>query len=183
MTGSTTLSRRHIHTGRVIDIGTEEVRLENGVVTTLDVIKHPGASLVVPLHDDGSMSMIQQHRHCAQRKLWEFPAGTRGTGESHERCAVRELEEEAGLVADSMVRMGSIFTAPGFTDEEIVLFVATGLRETKQNLDDDEVIVAVQRFSLEDLEAMLARGELQDAKSLSALSHVRRYHKQMHPSG
>jgi ADP-ribose pyrophosphatase len=170
---STTLSRRTIHHGRILDIGVEEVRLPSGVVTHLDVLLHPGASLVVPMDGDGRVAMIRQYRHCARGELWEFPAGTLSPGEDPVACAHRELREEAGLLSSSLVRLGHIFTAPGFTDERIHLFVATGLSTAPAEHDVDEVITEVRWFSPAAVDAALLDGQLTDAKSLSAWLHVR----------
>jgi ADP-ribose pyrophosphatase len=169
---STTLSRRSIHQGRVLDIGTEEVRLPSGVVAQLDVLLHPGASLVVPI-ENGRVAMIRQYRHCASGELWEFPAGTLSPAEEPVACAHRELREEAGLMAGTLDRLGYVFTAPGFTNEKIHLFAATALTSVSTEHDVDEVITEVRWFSADEVEATILAGELTDAKSLSAWLHVR----------
>lgn len=166
--------RTHLHRTRVLDVGVEDVTLPSGVRATLDVLRHPGAACVLPVDDDGAVTLIRQYRHCAAGYLWEAPAGTRQPGESPRDCAVRELAEEAGLVARDLVEVGAVFTAPGFTDEKIHLFIARGLAPAPLARDEDEVIIAVSRFTPSEVDDLLARGELTDAKTLSVLLHARR---------
>lgn len=164
-----TLHRRiHHHRGRVIDVGSEEVTLPSGVRTTLDVIRHPGASCVLPIVGDGVV-LIRQYRHCADGFLWEAPAGTLAPGETPEACARRELTEESGLVAGRIEPVGFVFTAPGFTDEKIHLWLAYDCSDARSHHDDDEVITEVRRFSHADIDAALRSGELCDAKTLAVL--------------
>lgn len=172
--------RRHIHRGRVIDVGTEEVTLPSGVVVTLDVIKHPGAALVVPLGSEG-VTLIRQYRHCAAGYLWEAPAGTLNPGETPEQCARREIVEEAGLVADELVYAGKIFTAPGFCDEQIHIFIATRTREAPPHRDDDEVITDVRTFSFDECLRMVADGTIEDAKTIAGLLHAQHFMRRTPP--
>lgn len=169
------MARKHIFKGRVIDVGTEDVTLPSGVTVTLDVIKHPGASLVVPIDAEGRILMIKQWRHCAGGWLWECPAGTLNPGETPEQCARREVTEEAGVVAGKLDHAGFIFTAPGFCDEKIHIWIATELTAAPEHHDDDEVITEVKPIHLEECLAMAARGEIHDAKTLCGLLHARRY--------
>jgi ADP-ribose pyrophosphatase len=164
--------RHHVHRGRVIDVGTEDVTLPGGVRTTLDVIRHPGAACVLPVSDDG-VALIRQFRHCAGGWLWEAPAGTLEPGEAPLACAHRELAEEAGLATSAMTLVGSTFTAPGFTDERIHLFVATGCRPVATRRDHDEVITDVRSFTTAGIDALLQSGELTDAKTLCVLLFAR----------
>jgi ADP-ribose pyrophosphatase len=160
--------RTHHHQGRVIDVGTEDVTLPSGVRTTLDVIRHPGASCILPLVDD-SVVLIRQYRHCANGFLWEAPAGTLSPGETPEACARRELTEESGLVAGRIEPVGFVFTAPGFTDEKIHLWLAYDCRNASSQHDDDEVITEVRRFRPDEIDVALRSGELCDAKTLAVL--------------
>ncbi len=166
--------RKHIFKGRVIDVGTEEVTLPSGVTVTLDVIRHPGAALVVPLDGD-RVTLIRQYRHCAGGWLWECPAGTLEPGEQPIACARRELAEEAGLQAAELHHAGFVYNAPGYADEKIHIFVATGLSPRAGVRDHDEVITEVRALTFDDCEAMVARNEITDAKTVAALFHARRF--------
>lgn len=158
-----------IYRGRVIDLGLEEVRLPNGMTVELEIVRHPGASAIVPLYDDGRVVMIRQYRHAAGGMIYEVPAGRLNAGENPLDCARRELHEEAGLTAERIERLGTIFTTPGFTDERIHLFVARGLASVGQRLDHDEVIELVER-PLPALMEMIRRGEIVDGKTICALT-------------
>lgn len=161
-------SRTHRHQGRVIDVGTEDVTLPSGVRTTLDVIRHPGASCILPLVDDGVV-LIRQFRHCANGWLWEAPAGTLNPGETPEACALREVTEESGLIAGRIEHVGFVFTAPGFTDEKIHLWLAYDCAPAPAHHDEDEVITEVRRFSPEEVDTLLRNGTLCDAKTMAVL--------------
>ncbi len=167
--------RKPLYRGRVVDLWLETVDLPNGHRTQLEVIRHPGAAAVVPLHADGSVSLIRQFRYAAGGFIWEVPAG-KLDGEDPAVCAIRELAEEAGLAANRLTRLGTILTTPGFTDERIHLFLAEELSPAPQKLEADEVI-SVHRVPLQTALAMIVSGELVDAKSALALfladAHVR----------
>jgi ADP-ribose pyrophosphatase len=173
MTATIVHARTHLGRTRVLDIGTEDVTLPSGVRTTLDVLKHPGAACVLPT-DGARVVLIHQYRHCAGGFLWEAPAGTLRTGEHPDDCARRELVEEAGLVATRLVPVGHVFTAPGFTDEKIYLYIATDCSPAPVCRDEDELITEVRWFTWAEVDAMLSDGRLHDAKTLSVLLHARR---------
>jgi len=165
---------QHIYKGRVVDLRLEEVTLPNHVTITLEMVRHPGAAAVVALDDDHQVTLIHQFRHAAGGFIWEIPAGKLDAGEAPHLCAHRELREEAGLVAREMVHLGSIFTAPGFCDERIHLFLARQLAHAEQQLDADEVL-SVSRVPLADALAMIRSGEIQDAKTIAGLHHAAAY--------
>ncbi len=102
------MKRVSLHRGRVGDFGIETVTLPNGVVVDLEILRHVGAAAVVPLHDDGTVTLIRQHRHAAGGLIWEIPAGKLDPGEAPSDCARRELEEEAGLRAGAGMPYDSI---------------------------------------------------------------------------
>lgn len=157
-----------IFRGRVFSVHQEEVSLPTGRRVTLDVVHHPGAAAIVAIGGDGAVALIRQFRHAAGGFIWEVPAGTLGPGESPAACARRELEEETGLVAARWTALGSILTTPGFCDERIHLFLARELRATAAAPEDDEVLTAA-RVPLARAMAMIASGEIEDAKSIVAL--------------
>jgi len=151
-----------------LKLESEEVTLPNGRRMRLDIIRHPGASAIVPFLDDEEVLLIQQYRHAAGGTIWEVPAGKLDPGEHPEDCARRELEEETGYRAGSLVALGSILTTPGFTDERIHLFEASDLEPSLQQLDGDEVIELVPMPLSAALE-LVWTGQLVDAKSALAL--------------
>ncbi|MBW2422161.1 MAG: NUDIX hydrolase, partial [Deltaproteobacteria bacterium] len=134
------MAERQIYRGAFIEVVTEEVDLPNGHRATLDVIRHPGASAVVPFLSDDEVLLIRQYRYAVGGEIYEVPAGKLEGGEEPALCAARELEEEAGQRAGRIETLGSILTTPGFTDERIHLFAAYDLSPVPRRPDDDEVI-------------------------------------------
>jgi ADP-ribose pyrophosphatase len=159
-----------VHQGRSIAVYVEEVELPNGRRVRLDLVRHPGASAVVPFTSERDVLLLRQYRHAAGGTILEVPAG-KLDGEPPETCAARELEEEAGRRAGRLVRLGSIWTTPGFTDEVIHLFAAFDLTEVPQRHDEDEVIEVIEMPLSRALELVWS-GELRDAKSALALLHA-----------
>jgi ADP-ribose pyrophosphatase len=108
------------------------------------VVHHSGSAVIVPVHDDGTVVLVRQYRHPAVRYLLELPAGTLDGGERPEAGAARELEEELGLVADRLDKLSEFFVSPGFLEEKMWVYLATGLSEGKLNPDEDEVLDIVR---------------------------------------
>ena len=163
-----TLYSRHVYTGRVFTVRNDRVELPGGRVTSLDVVQHGGAVVIVPIMADGRYVMIRQYRHAAQKTLLEFPAGTLEEGEDPADCAQRELREETGFAADTFQRLGGFYLAPGYSTEYLHIYIARGLSESPLPADEDEM-VTVEIVTPDDLQGSIAAGELQDAKSLAAL--------------
>ena len=162
---------RNIYTGKVITLNVDTVPLPNGVTIDLETIRHPGASAVVPVKDDGTVVLIRQFRHAAGGFIYEIPAGKLTPGEDPLHCASRELEEEVGYRASSFQLLSSIFTAPGFADEVIHVYKATGLTKGQQHLDRDEVLEIVE-MSLDQAIAQIQAGTIRDAKTIVGLQAV-----------
>jgi ADP-ribose pyrophosphatase len=152
----------------VVDLGVENATLPNGVTVEYAIVRHPGASAIVALDDDGRIAMVTQYRHAIGGWLREVPAGCRTGTESALECAQRELREEAALIARQWDHLGSIVTIPSFCDERIQLFLARQLAPTTSQLDFDEVI-KVERVDFRQALAMIEAGEIIDAKSIAAL--------------
>ena len=169
-----TLDSREIYAGRVFGLREDLVRLPNGHETRLQVIRHPGATAIVALDAGGDVLLVRQYRHATREWLLEVPAGTLDGGEEPLACARRELAEEAGCRAETFVELGAIWTTPGFTDEKIWLYLATGLSPAEQKLDDDETLT-VERLPLAEAVARAERGEIVDAKSICALLRAAAY--------
>ncbi len=156
----------------VVDFGVETAELPSGVVVNLPVIRHPGAAAIVALDADGTIAMLTQWRHAIGTWMREVPAGCRNAGEDFLTCARRELGEEAALSAARWDRLGAIVTIPSFCDERIELFLARELSTGAGQLDHDEVI-KVSRVPFNETFAMIERGEIVDAKTITALYRAR----------
>ena len=166
------LGSERVYDGKVISVDLDRVRLPNGREASLEIVRHPGASAIVPLLDDGRVVLIRQYRWAAEGYVLEAPAGKLDPGEPPEVCAVRELEEETGYRAGSIEKLGSIWTTPGFTDEVIHLYLARNLEEGSQNLDHDEIL-ETHPLTWDEVERGIAEGRIRDAKTLCALYRAR----------
>ena len=176
MTDSSRVSTRRVYTGRVLNLDIDTVRFPNGSVGELEMIRHPGASAVVPFlsdpaGDDPQVMLIRQYRYAAERYLYEVPAGRLEKNEPPDDCARRELREETGCDAERVEHLVTIYTTPGFTDERIHLFMAVGLRRGETAHEADEFI-EVETMLLSRALSLVERGEIQDAKTALALLYV-----------
>ncbi|MEP6690623.1 MAG: NUDIX hydrolase [Gemmatimonadaceae bacterium] len=164
------------YTGRIISLDVDRVRFPDGSEGELEVIRHPGASAVVPLlsdpaGEDPQILLIRQYRYAANGFVYEVPAGRLDPGESPEHCAHRELREETGCTAERVEHLYTMFTTPGFTDERIHLFLATGLTRGDAMLEADEFVELVTLPMSEAL-AMIKDGRIADAKTALSLLYV-----------
>jgi len=168
-------SRRE-YTGRVINLDIDQVRFPNGKVGDLEIIRHSGASAIIPFlgdpsGDDPQILLIRQYRYAADGFIYEIPAGRLEPGEPPVECAVRELREETGCTADKMEHLYTMYTTPGFTDEKIHLFVATGLVRGESALEADEFVEVVPTQMSAALK-MIKDGTITDAKTALSILYV-----------
>jgi len=161
------LGTRQLHK-KELEFTLERVRLPNNIEVELEMVRHPGAAAVVPFVNEREILLIRQYRWAAGGWIYEIPAGKLRPGESPLHCAERELAEEIGQRAGKMDPLGSILTVPGFSDERIHLFLASELTAVPKAHEPDEMIEILQIPFREVLE-MVSRGDLCDAKSMSAL--------------
>ena len=163
---------KNIFTGKVVTLHIDTVTLPNGVTIDLEIVRHPGAAAIVPLKKDGTVVLIKQFRHAAGGFIYEIPAGKLHSGEDPMDCAARELEEEIGYAAGRLEHLTSIWTAPGFTDEIIHIYKATGMTAGRQQLDRDEVLEVLE-IPLKEAITMIDAGLIRDAKTIVGLQLVR----------
>ncbi len=157
-----------LYNGKIFNVALEKVTLPNGVTKDREVVRHPGAAAMVPLLDDGNVVLVKQYRHAVNNYLWEIPAGTLEPDEEPMACAERELVEETGYEATNFDKLTEILPAPGYTDEHIHIFLATGLTLAEQRLEDDEVLT-VRPTPFDKAIEMIKTGEIQDAKTIVGL--------------
>lgn len=179
MTDGTRLGTRRAYTGRILSLDVDRVRFPDGSEGELEMIRHPGASAVVPFvsdpaGEDPQVLLIRQYRYAAERYLYEIPAGRLDPGEDPEVCARRELREETGCTAERVEPLITIYTTPGFTDEKIHLFMASGLTVGESAREHDEFI-EVETRQLSDVLGMIEDGEIVDSKTIVALLFVAGY--------
>ena len=163
-----------IYDGHVMRVVVGTFAGPDGRTFTRDVIRHPGAVAVLPLHDDGTVTLVRQYRAPLDRPLLEIPAGIRDVdGEPPEDTARRELAEEVGLAAERVEHLISFHNAPGMSDEVVDVYLATGLREVEADAQGvEEESMTVERHRLDDLVAMVRDGRLTDAKTVIAVALV-----------
>ena len=172
-----------VYSGRTIHVDVDRVRFPDGSVGRLEMVRHPGAAAVAALdvpdpEDEGPgeplVTLVRQYRYAADGYIWEVPAGKLEPGEPPEACALRELEEEAGLRAGRLERLASVHTTPGFTDEVIHLFAAWDLEAGETSHGTSE-FMDVHRLPLRRTIEMIDAGEISDAKTICALTLAARW--------
>lgn len=164
-------TKKTIFTGRVVTLNLETVTLPNGATVELEVVRHPGAAAMVPMKDPETVILIRQYRLAAGGFIYEIPAGKLHPGEDPALCAARELEEEIGMTAARLEKLGCFFTAPGFTDEIMHLFRADGLLPGRQTLEHDEVLEVLE-MPLQKAIGLVEDGTIRDAKTIIGLYRV-----------
>lgn len=166
--GGRRIAGRRIYEGQVLALDVDEVEEPGGVRATREVVRHSGSVAVLPVHPDGSLTLVRQYRWPARARVWELPAGRRDAGEEPEAGARRELVEEVGLEAGPLEKIAEFWTTPGFCDEVMHLFRATGLQSVPARPEADERIEA-RSFTLEAALAAVEAGEIREGKTLVAL--------------
>ena len=162
------LDRRTVWTGRLLEVGVDRLRMPGGATTELEIVRHPGAAVIVPITADGEVVLVRQYRYAVGAWLLVAPAGKLSPGEAPEACARRELEEETGWQAAQLAPLGSVWSSPGFTDEVLHLFLARGLEPGSQALEPDELL-SLETLPLEEATRMARDGRINDSKTVCAL--------------
>lgn len=163
-----TVSSKSIFKGVIVDLRVDQIELPNGSPASREVVSHPGGVCVVPLHDDGTVTVVRQFRYPFGRVVTELPAGKLERGEDHRLAGIRELEEETGLTAEEFTYLGGLLSSPGFSDEVIHIYLARGLREGASHPDPDEFL-EFERVPFETLMTQVMSGVLDDAKTVAGL--------------
>src|SRR6185436_7037155 len=158
------IDSQSIYRGRVFEVTVDTIS-EGEKTYAREVVHHPGSAVIVPVFDDGTIALVRQYRHPAVRYLLEAPAGTLRRGEAPEEGAKRELEEELGVVCGRLEKLSEFYVSPGFCAEKMWVYLATELTETKQQLDDDEILEVV-RIPFSQALTMITTGEIEDAKTI-----------------
>lgn len=160
-----TISEERKYTGNIINVNKATVILPNGKETTRDIVRHPGASVVVPMTDDGGLLLVKQYRKPCDMISIELPAGKLDEGERPEVCAIRELREETGYTAGNIQKVIGIHSTPGFSDEILHMFVATSLTRGDACPDEDEFI-SCRKYTISECIEMVESGQITDAKTI-----------------
>jgi ADP-ribose pyrophosphatase len=166
--GARVLRHERVYSGHVVDLDVDQVEEPGEVHGAREVVRQRGSVAALPVHDDGRVTLVRQYRYAVDAFVWELPAGRRDPGETPEEGARRELEEEVGLSPRFLERLSTFWTTPGFCDEVMHLFRATGLDPVPPRPEADERIDA-HAFTLAEVDAMIRRGEVREGKTLVAL--------------
>ncbi len=172
----TLLRSEVVYEGRVLSVHRDVVRLPKGSEARLEVVRHAGSAVLLPMPDPGHVLLVRQYRYAVDRWMWELAAGCLEPGEEPAAGAARECEEETGLVPAHVEPLGSFYPTPGYCDEIMHFFRLTGLRErgageTRAMPDADEDI-QVRSFTLEEVREMVRRGEIEDLKTAVGVTLV-----------
>lgn len=170
------LASTELYRGKIITLNRDTVRFPDGSTADMDIVRHSGASAIVPFMsdpagEDPQLLLLRQYRYAAGGYIYEIPAGRLDGDESPADCAARELKEETGCTAERMEPLFSMFTTPGFTDEQIHVFMATGLAHEAAAREADEFVDIVIMSLAEALE-LIRVGEIMDAKTALSILHV-----------
>ena len=171
-----TIDSEILYEGAILNLRRDEVTVLKGT-SYREIIEHNGGAAIGAITDDGKMVMVKQYRKPAERVMFEVPAGKRDGNESGEEVAIRELKEETGYTADRIIPLTKMYPTPGYSEEILELFLATGLTKGEPNFDENEAI-DIEEHPVEALVDMVMRGEIEDAKSiiiiLMASEYIRR---------
>jgi len=162
------LGSQQIYSGRIVTLRLDTVRMDNGFVTSREIVEHPGSVVMVPINDKGEVILVRQFRLAAGVELLEIPAGTREPGEDAETCAQRELQEEIGFRAGQLELLGRVFPTPGYSTEVFSLYLATSLLPSRRDMEADEQIQIVT-LPVDELVRQIDAGKIRDGKTILGL--------------
>jgi ADP-ribose pyrophosphatase len=169
------LARTTVHKGRIIQLEIDVVKLPTGHTVDMEIVRHPGSVVLLPIPEPGKIILIRQYRYTIDKWIWELPAGSLKPGEDPDRAAARECEEEIGLAPGKLTRLRGYYPTPGFCDEEMIYYRCEDLRspaaDSTAKKDDDEEIEP-RTFTLDEARVLVQSGEIVDLKTLAGLSLI-----------
>lgn len=163
------LNHKVVYQGRVFNTIVDEIEYDSGNKSVREVAEHPGGAVVLPFLDDGRIVFVHQFRYPLNQHVYELPAGKLDSNEKPEVCAARELKEETGFTADKLEKLTAIFTSPGFCTEKLHIFLARGLHEGKQKLEEGEFGLTLKYIPMKEAFHMVKTNEIVDAKTIVGL--------------
>ena len=167
MAYQTVKSKWRFH-GQAFNVRQDKVLLPNGKEKTLDIVIHKGAVTILPIDSDGEIWFVRQYRHPAGLEILELPAGTLEEGEEPEECAKREIQEEIGMSAGRLTKLGEFYMTPGYSTEFMYIYLAEDLKPSSLTADEDEFLSTEKKHVHQAL-ADARNGKILDSKSLVAL--------------
>ena len=176
----TELSSKQVYDGDLLNVHRDEVRLPDGSTSAREWIKHPGASAILPVFENGDVAMIKQFRYPVRQVFWEVPAGKIDPGEEPGETIKREVIEEAGVTCHNIHCLGSMHPCIGYADEIIYLYVGWGLEELEQQVDDDEFL-SIERLPFREVVEMAFQGHIPDGKTFMNVTRAWHWWQQHGP--
>jgi ADP-ribose pyrophosphatase len=168
------LHRETVYAGRIFTVERDRVRLPKGVEATLEIVRHPGSVVLLPMPEPDRVILVRQYRHAIGRWVWELAAGSLKPGEDPADGAARECEEETGLVAGTVEWIGSFYPTPGYCDEKMNYYKCTALappdgsRPAATQDEDEDIRTSV--FPVDEVRAMIRRGDIEDLKTVGGIA-------------
>ncbi|MBU1099289.1 MAG: NUDIX hydrolase [Bacteroidetes bacterium] len=162
-----------IFRGRVFDIRVDDITYDSGNKGIREVILHNGGAVVLPVKDDGKIVMVKQYRYPFDKFLLELPAGKLEINEDPQVCATRELTEETGYTTQKVTKLGSIYTTPGFCNEELHIYLAEDLTAGDHAREEGEFDMEVFEYPLDEVEKMILDGRIKDSKTIAGVAYYK----------
>ena len=161
------ISTEKIYEGKIFDVTIAEIK-EGDTEYKREIVEHQGSVVIVPVFENKTVALVRQYRHAAGEYLLEIPAGTLNKGENPLNGARRELEEEIGVTSENIEKLVEFYVSPGFLTEKMNVYLATGLIESKQNLEDDEILT-IEKLTFKEAFEKIRSNEIKDAKTICGL--------------
>jgi ADP-ribose pyrophosphatase len=169
------IARTTIYKGRIFQLEIDVVKLPTGHTVDMEIVRHPGSVVLLPIPEPGKIILIRQYRYTIDKWIWELPAGSLKPNEDPDKAAARECEEEIGLAPGKVTRLRGYYPTPGFCDEVMIYYRCEDLRspapDSTAKKDDDEEIEP-RTFTLDEARALVLSGEIVDLKTLAGLTLV-----------
>ncbi len=163
-----TIKRELIYKGKIVTLEKHTVQLDNGIKSLREIVRHKGASGILPIDEEENVYLVRQFRKAYEQEILEIPAGVLEEGETAQECAMRELREELQFSSEVLTFLGSFYPSPGYLDEEVYLYLAKGLSYAEGSLDEDEMINSV-KMPVKKLYEKILSGEVKDGKTIMAV--------------
>lgn len=164
-----------IYRGKVFNVVVDSIRYNSGNLGIREVAVHPGGAVVVPVKEDGKIIIVKQFRYPLKKTLLELPAGKLDPDEDPLNCAVRELEEETGYLANNVIKLGAINTTPGFCTEVLHIFLAKDLVPGEHKREEGEYGMEIYEYTFQEIDEKIKTGEVCDAKTICGIYMAKMY--------
>ncbi len=171
-----TMKCDRLYEGKIINLRIDTVELPEKKYSKREIIEHPGGVGIVPVTEDNCVILVKQFRKAVNRMLLEIPAGKLEVNEEPRETAIRELKEETGYESEKLKYLLEFYTSPGYTNEKIYLFLASGLIYGEQDLDEGE-FCEIEKYNIDELTKMIDRGEIIDSKTIIGINMAKEYFK------